>query len=352
MQENSVTLPEPKFVSKQVLNPKTNIKKKILIYTVVASVSVVIVIFGLSVILKDNSAQDSYASVVENVSLMNDLSELKSYKGKALGLYNNNSNSPSINQKVLAQRQLQLIKPLDGNGNPATQGKIGFVYIGDPYTQGEFASFNELIKDNNLVNQKLVLVDGADIKIDTTYWEKSQFAWENLKKSVDSKYITEKQVQIVWINLSNTASSSELDSDIQNFADILQKITESALIKFPNTRIVYLSSPRYMGYSTESQFKEPDAYETSFAVRELISRQEKGELNFRENITSLESDTVLLWGPYVWNNSTAGSSAFSISKDDLMSDGLIFTAAGRQKYVLNLFTYWSENEFTKSWFGS
>ena len=351
MQENNVTLLEPAITRKQVLNPKTDIKKKVFVYTVISSIAVIMLMFVLSLMLNDNSAQDTQASTVENVTLVNDLSELKSYKGNALGLYKNNSNSPSINQKILAQRQLQLIKPLNNNGLPSTSGKIGFLYFGDPFTQGEFTSFEELIKDNNLVNQNLVLVDGADVDIDTTYWLKSQFAWENLKKKVESKYITEKQIQIIWINLSNLESTGDTNSDNKKFADDLQKITETALIKYPNTRVIYLSSPRYMGYSTEPAYTEPISYESAFAVRELINRQENGELNFRENITSLQSDTVLLWGPYIWNNSKVKDSAYSITRESLMSDGLIFTAPGRQDYILDLFIFWSENEFTQTWFG-
>jgi len=57
--------------------------------------------------------------------------------------------------------------------------------------------------------------------------------------------------------------------------------------RFPNLRLVYLSSRIYAGYATGPLNPEPYAFEGAFSVRWLIRDQDK-------------NGPVLLWGPYLW----------------------------------------------------
>lgn len=314
----------------------------------------VIVIFGyfFSSHIKKSEIENARAEVLGQAMKIDDIGNFTTYKGQGGGLYTGSKNSPELSQKILIQKQLRLIKPLDSRGIDNSDGKIGFVFIGDSYTAGEFKFFSDFIEDNSSTNQSLVLVDATQNNLNASHWDKSLYAWDILSQEVTEAGVTANQIQVLWINLGFGSYNDNLDTDIKAQADMLERVIKTALVKYPSVRVVYLSSPRYAGLSKDPNFQEPQSYEVAFAVREIINRQERGELSFRQDNTSLTSEPALLWGPYVWSNDTSGNSNFSYKPERYVENGLILTIQGKQRYAVDLFDFWSSYEFSKSWFGS
>src|SRR5690606_39515457 len=82
-------------------------------------------------------------------------------------------------------------------------------------------------------------------------------------------------------------------------------ILREAKRRYPNLRIVYLSSRTYAGYAVRDLNPEPFAYESAFAVRGLIQEQIEG--NPRYNADRSEERRVgkecrSRWSPYGYNN--------------------------------------------------
>lgn len=302
--------------------------------------------------IKKSEIENARAEVLGQAMKIDDIENFTTYKGQGGGLYAGSRNSPELSQRILIQKQLQLIKPLDSRGIDNSDGKVGFVFIGDSYTAGEFKFFSDFVKDNSSTNQSLVLVDATQNNLNASHWDKSLYAWDVLNKEVIEAGITANQVQVLWINLGFGSYSDNLDIDTKTQADMIERVVKTALVKYPLIRVVYLSSPRYAGLSKDPDFQEPQSYEVAFAIREVINRQEKGELSFRQDNSSLTSEPALLWGPYVWNNDTFGNSDFSYKPDRYVENGLILTIQGKQRYAVDLFDFWNSYEFSKSWFGS
>lgn len=290
------------------------------------------------------------AAILSQTVPLNNIQEFNTYKGKGAGLYDGISNVPQLSMKIKIQEQLEQIKPILSSGQVDSEGKIGFIFIGDPHTEGEFTTFDDVRKSSNTTNSPLILIDGSQKEQDTTYWKRSLYPWEILGQKVKAQGISPQQVQIIWINLSFDEYSNEIDSDIKAQADALNIIIETALSKYTNTKIVYLSSPRYAGYSTAAGYKEPEAFEAGLAVRELLSKQEKGELNYKENIRLLSTDPALVWGPYVWNNNINSTDDFAYAADKYEDDGITLTSVGKQKYAIDLMSFWKSYEFSSKWF--
>lgn len=318
------------------------------------SLFTVIIIFGYFFFshIKKSEIENARAEVLDQAMKIDDIENFTTYKGRGGGLYTGSRNSPELSQKILIQKQLQLIKPLDSRGVDNSEGKIGFVFIGDSYTAGEFKFFSDFVEGNSSTNQSLVLVDATQNNLNAGHWDKSLYAWDILSQEVAEAGITANQVQVLWINLGFGSYSDNLDTDIKTQVDMIERVIKTALVKYPSVRVVYLSSPRYAGLSKDPNFQEPQSYEVAFAIREIINRQERGELSFRQDNSSLTSEPALLWGPYMWSNDTSGNGSFSYKPERYAENGLILTIQGKQRYAVDLFDFWDSYEFSKSWFGS
>lgn len=299
---------------------------------------------------KEDDIESAQADIIAQAVELNNIEEFSLYKEQSGGLYQGGSNQPQLAQRVKIQKQLEQIQPLNGDGVADSSGKIGIVFVGDPYTKGEIEVLNDYIQQDSNVDPSLIFIDGSEDKFDTSYWEKSLFAWENLAQNVINENLTTKQVQIIWINLSLADYEVNLEDNIANYAQSLEKIIKNALVNFPNSRVVYLSSPRSASNSKDLEYIEPNSYESAFGVREVIKRQEEGSLKFKENNQMLDSEPVLVWGPYIWTKSYDGVKDFSYTSDNYEDDGLTLSTSGKQRFAVDLYEFWSKYEYGKSWF--
>jgi hypothetical protein len=123
--------------------------------------------------------------------------------------------------------------------------------------------------------------------------------------------------------------------------------------KFPNLRIVYLSSRSYGGYATVPINPEPYAFETAFAVRGLIRDQidGKGDLNFDPARGPVKAP-VLLWGPYLWADGVKGRKAGDLvwTRADFARDGTHMSPSGLKKVAELLLRFFKTDPTAKDWF--
>lgn len=337
-------------------NPESSAQNK----TIFSRKNVILVLLLLSVISvfpisrfisKNNEfqAQQAEAAILVNTIPLENIESFGTYKGLEGGLYEGGANTPTLSQRIRIQKQISLIKPLLENGQEDSNGKVGFLFIGDPYTEGEFQAFSEVLLKEKKADH-LVLVDGSQAAQDTTYWEKGLYPWEVLKDRVESAGIISTQVQVAWLDLNFSSYSGNLQVDIEDQARTLNDIIKITLSKYPNIRVIYLSSPRYAGYSIDSDYQEPQAFEAAFAVRHLISLQEESKLNYMDSVKLLKTEPALVWGPYLWNNQTNGGGNYAYGPERYEKDGITFNLIGKQKYALDLLNFWSEYEFSNTWF--
>ena len=123
--------------------------------------------------------------------------------------------------------------------------------------------------------------------------------------------------------------------------------------KFPNLRIVYLSSRIYAGYATTTLNPEPYAYESAFVVRRLIQQQVRGdrELNYDPARGEVKAP-LLLWGPYLWANGVKGRKIDDLvyTREDLAGDGTHPSISGRKKVAEQLLKFFKTDPNARGWF--
>jgi hypothetical protein len=291
-----------------------------------------------------------------------DMGKADRYKGEDGGLYGEGRNEAPEPHAAAARRALAQIRPLDAEGKPAADGRIVLLSIGMSNTTQEFSRFKELADKDAKRSPRVVVVDGALGGMDVEAWatsRRTEFGtpWEGADRRLAKAGVTPKQVQAVWLKQAKIgpARSGEFPAHARELADGMRTILNMAQERYPNLRIAYLSSRTYAGYAATPLNPEPYAYESAFACRRLIREQMQGDpkLNFDPDKGAVKSP-VLLWGPYLWTDGTAGRKSDGLvwAREDTAKDGTHPSDSGRLKVARLLLALFQTNPLARSWYCS
>ena len=126
----------------------------------------------------------------------------------------------------------------------------------------------------------------------------------------------------------------------------LRSIVEILRTKFPQLKLVYVSSRTYGGYSESDLSPEPIAYESAFAVKWLIEER----IN---NPSPDRSIPWVSWGPYLWADGLMPRSDNLIwERSDFEPDGVHASAQGALKVATRLFEFFEGDPSAQHWFFS
>jgi hypothetical protein len=144
-----------------------------------------------------------------------------------------------------------------------------------------------------------------------------------------------------------------LQSELTRIVQVLPK-------RFPNVKLVYLSSRTYGGWAKAPRGRaggpgnsEPYSYETGFAVKWLIEQQLTGdpELNYDPKQGAVKAPW-LSWGPYLWANGTIKrTDGFSFQRSDFReNDRMHHSPQGQAKTGQQLLQFFKTDTTTRGWF--
>ncbi|HME80919.1 MAG TPA: hypothetical protein VKF82_02470 [Candidatus Eremiobacteraceae bacterium] len=351
---------------------------------------------GVSGLPPINSGGSTPTPVPTGKVALNDLGA-GTYLGFEGGLYPNGANNPPPAQDTAGMSHAAAVRPLDASGNPSASGKIVLLSIGMSNTTDEWcgggdaapcvaSTFTALAQSGGL-NKALVIADGA-------LGGQAAPSWLNpfsppapcLSPQVDgycTNYdrvanvvlpplgVTEKQVQVIWLKEADenpTISLPSSSADAYTLEANLGHIVRAAKQRYPDLRMIFLSSRTYGGYATTSLNPEPYAYESAFAVKWLIQAQINqmqngtvdpiaGDLNYNNGTAPW-----LGWAAYLWANGTTARSDGLIwcngqagppcnGEQDYQSDGTHpLNPVGTAKVGDQLLNFFKTSPYTASWF--
>jgi hypothetical protein len=276
------------------------------------------------------------------------------YDGEDGGLYGGGENTPPKEHLDAARRELARIQALDREGKPADDGRIVLVSISMSNATQEFSLFKRLADRDEAKSPRLAIVDCAQGGQAMAEWAPPDAApWREAERRITAAGVTPEQVQAAWIKLANKSPSGELARHGKKLQSDTLAVIQNAKSKFPNLRIVYLSSRIYGGYATSPLNPEPYAYESAFVVRWLIQDQTNGdkELNYDTDRGPVKAP-LLLWGPYLWADGTTPRAAdkLTYTRDDLARDGTHPSQSGREKVAKLLLEFFKSDELAAPWF--
>ncbi len=283
---------------------------------------------------------------------------LETYQGYKGGLYGEGRNDrPAAHEKAGLALAAQ-VRPLDANGQPSADGKIVLLSVGMSNTTQVFSVFKKLADADADKNPRLVLVDGAQggmtaarIK-DPGDGASGTLYWKTVDRRLAAAGATRAQVQAAWVKQADAGPSQGFPGYARTLQQELAEVVRVMRARFPNLKLVYLSSRTYGGYATTRLNPEPYAYESGFAVRWLIEQQLKGDpaLNYDPKKGEVRAPW-LSWGPYLWANGTRPrADGFHYERSDFAGDGTHPSAAGQRKVARELLRFFKTDSTARPWF--
>ena len=262
------------------------------------------------------------------------------YQGQDGGLYGGGKNEPSPELAARAKQAVAQIRPLKADGKPAADGKVVMVSLGMSNTTMEFSTFKRMASEDPHKAANLVIVDCAQGGKTAALWATNDQVWEVALARIQAAGVTPAQVQVMWLKQANAHPTTGWPAATDQLRDDIRVDIKRAREKYPNLKLIFLSSRIYGGYATVSLNPEPYAYEGAFAVRNVIREQSN-------------DGPVLLWGPYLWTNGEKGRSLDDLKwlrEDCSEKDGTHPSPKGQEKVAHLLLDFFTKNPHAKPWF--
>jgi hypothetical protein len=265
------------------------------------------------------------------------------YHGYAGGLYPGRRNTPSPAYLKQGLAAAKLVRPRSAAGKPSAAGRIVLLSIGMSNATMEFSGFERAAEADGRKSSRVTIVDGAQGGQDAELVKNAAARyWQVVGERLAASGVTARQVQVVWLKEAIArpgggfpAATKQLQADLRAIVAILRA-------RYPNLRLVYLSSRTYAGYATTPLNPEPYAYESGLAVRWLIA----------EHVGRKASRPWVAWGPYLWTDGTRGRADGLVwtCGDVRQNDGTHPSSSGVAKVAGLLQRFFETSATAKSWF--
>lgn len=297
----------------------------------------------------------------------------RTYYGNSGGLYPGGNNQAPIDHDTAARTRRNAIKPLDVNGDESPFGKYVLISIGASNASQEWCSKSSgppcgswtfmgmAARDPTVNHYTLVIVNGAADSQDSAAWTSP--ASPNFERIKTARLaplgLSENQVQAAWVKLYDPKPSVSLPADGADAKVLLTHlglVLRSLRVRYPNLRIVFLSSRSYGGYATTELNPEPYAYESGFSVKWAIESQINEMRGLPSNPRAGTLDYVkkaaplIVWGPYLWAEPTPRSDGLSWQRTDFEDDGTHPSQIGESKIGGILLEFFKNSPYARCWF--
>lgn len=295
-----------------------------------------------------------------DLSLLEPLTQMgeRKYQDFEGGLYPGGKNQrPEAHEKAglaLAAK----IEPLDTDGQASPDGKIVFLSVGMSNAAQVFGAFKSLADRAGATNPKLEIVNAAQggmtaarIQDDEDNGDGTRY-WTVTDNILRNARLSPAQVQAAWIKQADAGPKSGFPNYAQTLQGELAKIVQILHKRYPNLKLVYLSSRTYGGYAKTRLNPEPYAFESGLAVKWLIEQQLNGDksLNFDPS-RGLTSAPWLSWGPYLWaKGTTANEDGLAYEESDYGEDGTHPSPQGQRKVGKYMLEFFKQDSTSKGWF--
>jgi hypothetical protein len=317
--------------------------------------------FGLIVLASTLSAQSFVATP------LSDLGHGK-YKGFEGGLYENGTNEVPHDHAADGLALATQVKPV--------RGKFVLLAVGMSNATIEFRVFENLAATDARVNHAtMAVVNGAQGAMTACFW---RFATENPVQSgcralhpLPNQYdrirdellqpagLAEDQVEVIWLKNADPKPSVALpasDADAYVYERELGEMARAARARYPNLKLMFISSRVYAGYAAVPLNPEPYAYEYGFSVKWAVQAQIDqmrsgkvdpiaGNLDYKKGAAPW-----IAWGPYLWADGTvARSDGLTWKPSEFQADGTHPNKDGVEKVAHILLDFFTNSPYA-TWF--
>lgn len=282
----------------------------------------------------------------------------REYKpGQRGGFYPDGKNVRPPAHDAAGKRLAAEVLPRGKDGSPDPNGVVVMLSVGMSNTSQASGGFQKALAAAEGIHPRFRFVNGAvggqtAVITQSTETPQGQKYWSIVDQRIENAGFSREQVQVIWIKQADAgpnqgfpAYAKKLEEELANLVRIFPK-------RFPNAKLVYLSSRTYAGYATTGLNPEPYAYESAFSVKWLIGRQIAGDPSLTFDAKQGEVKAPWLsWGPYLWaNGSTPRADGFRYDASDFAKDGTHHTDAGSAKIGRLMLAFFRADATSRPWF--
>ncbi|MGI8956358.1 MAG: hypothetical protein ACR2II_05510 [Chthoniobacterales bacterium] len=269
------------------------------------------------------------------------------YLNFAGGLYPSGTNSRPRAYEEAGVALGVTVQPVERDGQPSSSGKIVLISIGISNASREFSQFIHLADADPRKNPNLQIIDAAQNGAAATrIADPSGDYWMHVDRQLQRGEASTAQVQVVWLKTALAHDPRAFPENARFLLRKLRSIVEILRTKFPQLKLIYVSSRTYGGYSETDLSPESIAYESAFAFKWFIE----------ERINNPSSDKSIpwaSWGPYLWADGlTPRSDGLIWERSDFEPDGVHPSAQGALKVATMLLEFFGSDPTTQPWFFS
>jgi len=288
------------------------------------------------------------ASECSRVSVgLTPLSDLRnhSYQGYQGGLYPAGSDQRPLAHTMRGEMLARNVAPRDAQGTPSSGGKVVFLAIGMSNASAEAQALISLASTDPVRDRHVAIVNGAEGGMDAAAISSpSSTYWPYVDQQLHKARVTGAQVQAVWLKEAISHPVGGFPSATQQLEQYYEQIVSILGQRFPNLRLVYVSSRIYAGYAgTDGPNPEPYAYQSGFAVKWLVAK-------------SISQDATqkvpwVNWGPYLWaDGMRPRSDGLTWQCSDFMTDGTHPSTSGANKVASRILNMLHTDPTAKTWY--
>jgi hypothetical protein len=267
---------------------------------------------------------------------LTDLRGRKTYHGHRSGLYPGGINRPSRTYLQAGLAAARRVRPING--------RIVLLSIGMSNATQEFGPFISLAGQDPQLNPAVTLVDGA-----MGGWDARRIArpaagyWRAVDRRLAAEGTNAREVQAVWLKTAISGEDRTFPTDARALQAQLRSIVRIMIGRYPNLRLIYVSSRTYAGYAITPLNPEPAAHDSGYAVRWLVQDRMQGKLR----------GPWIGWGPYLWTDGEKGrSDGLTWMCKDVRRDGTHPSTAGASKVARLLLEFFKTDPTAKDWFAT
>jgi len=298
---------------------------------------------------------------------LNDLGTEK-YKGFEGGLYEKGSNEVPADHKTDGLALAGQVQPV--------RGKFVFLGIGMSNAAMEFSTFKDLADGDKRVNHAaMTVINGAMGAMTACAWTPAKETPRqhgcgapefipNLYDRIRDEMLKpaglmEDQVEVIWMKNADPRPKRSLpssDAEAYRYEGLIGDMVRAARSRYPNLKLLFISSRIYAGYASTPLNPEPYAYEYGFSVKWAIQAQidqmrtgkidpQVGDLDYKKGVAPW-----LAWGPYLWaDGTTPRSDGLTWAHSEYGPDGTHPNKIGREKVAGLLMEFLLSSPYS-SWF--
>lgn len=291
------------------------------------------------------------------------------------GLYPAGANVAPPLHDATGRMLAEAIEPLSTAGTPDPGGRYVLLSIGMSNTTQEFCSaagtepcapwtfMGQAATHPSVNHATLAIVNGARGGQAATTWDSpADSNYDRVRDTVLApKGLSEAQVVAVWVKVANAGPTQGLPSagaDALQLEASIGNIARAAKTRYPNLKLMFLSSRIYAGYASTALNPEPYAYESGFsvkwAVQAQIDQMSAGGGLIDPEAGDLHYTTIapwLGWGAYLWADGLIPrSDGLTYACSDLDADGTHPATTGEQKVARLLLRFFLLSPYAYPWF--